>query len=142
MLVSVDPQKFLGNTIPFSTVHMATLYSSNERSVDQMNMTPVDEINALVLESDGKIVLYHTQPGCIRIFLHSKEPFYEDMCKEQNCRFYIEKCLALKNVKETLKPNQTLRIVIKKNAFSLPLHDERGNVFKPIHKKCTTKKCI
>lgn len=114
----------LGNTIPDFNLHMATMHPSNERLAILLNRRPVNAFNELLTESN--IEVYDTQPGCIHIFMHSKEPFYQEMCKENICRIYVEKCLALENVKETLIPNQTITIVIKKNAYSLPLHDRKG----------------
>lgn len=122
---TIDLQIYIGNTEPLHYSHLATLYPSNDESTDQIIETSVDALNALIEESN--IVLYDKQFGCIHLFLHSKEPIYEEICKEKNCRVYIEKCLALKNIEATLKPSQIIKIVITKNAYSLPLKDEKGN---------------
>lgn len=114
----------IGNTEQHHDTHLVTLYPSNEGSTNQIIETTVNEWNALIEESN--IVLYDMQFGCIHLFLHSKEPFYQELCEENNCRVYIEKCLSLKNVEATLKPNQTIKIVITKDAYSLPLKDGKG----------------
>ncbi|XP_071180518.1 uncharacterized protein [Mytilus edulis] len=108
----------LGNT------HLLTLFPSNEGSINRIMETTVDEYSAVIEESN--IEIYDMQFGCIHLFLHSKEPFYQELCEEKNCRIYIEKCLSLKNVEATLKPNQTIKIVITKNPYSLPLKDGKG----------------
>ncbi|VDH94676.1 Hypothetical predicted protein [Mytilus galloprovincialis] len=114
----------IGNTEQHHDTHLVTLYPSNEGSTNQIIETTVNEWNALIEESN--IVLYDMQFGCIHLFLHSKKPFYQELCEENNCLVYIEKCLSLKNVEATLKPNQTIKIVITKDAYSLPLKDGKG----------------
>lgn len=117
-----------GHTEPidiYDHMHVVTVYSSEEESTDQMNENVVEKYSVIYLRK-SRVDVVDTQPGCIHIFLHSEKPFYHELCDAENCQLYITKCLALENVKETLKPGQTVRVVIKKNAYSLPLKDEKG----------------
>lgn len=106
-------------------MHLVTVYSSEEESTDQMNVNVAEQYSVIYLR-ERRVDVVDTQPGCIHIFLHSEKPFYRELCDAENCQLYITKCLALENVKETLKPGQIVRVVIKKNAYSLPLKDDKG----------------
>ncbi|CAC5400353.1 unnamed protein product [Mytilus coruscus] len=127
-----DNDLHLGHTKPwaiFDQISMLTINSSREESTDRMNENSVNELSAVVKLNECNFDVIDIQPGCIHIFLHSEKPFYQELCDAENCRLYIKKCLALENVKETLKQGQIIRVVIKKNAYSLPLKDGKGKKF-------------
>lgn len=126
MVVQHDLQINLGRTVPL-TVHTTTIDTENSQTNYQMLTNSVDDYN--IHTDDSIISVYDIQDGCIHIFLHSRTPFYPDLCEEDNCRKYIEKYLAMPNVKETLESRQTITVVIRKNAFSIPLNKGHGKHF-------------
>ncbi|VDI27465.1 Hypothetical predicted protein [Mytilus galloprovincialis] len=115
----------IGHTVPYDIseyMHALTIGSNREESIDQMNENSEDVLSVKLSECN----IFDTQPGCIHIFLHSMKPFYKELCNAENCIMYVTKCLE--NVKETLKHEQIIRVVIKKNAYSLPLKDGNGKI--------------
>lgn len=120
----------LGQTIPWFRLDrtlMMTVTSSRDESIIRMNENSVDEYSSSVVNlRESNFDFIDTQPGCIHIFLHSDKPFYQELCNAEKCQLCITKCLAVENVKDTLKQGQIIRVVIKKNAYSLPLKDEKG----------------
>lgn len=124
--VQYDLQLNPGSTVPW-TLHSTTIYSRNNQTNDQMLRNSADDYN--IVTEDSIINVYDIQDGCIHIFLHSRTTFYPDLCEEDNCREYIEKYLAMQNVKETLEAGQTVTVAIRKNAFSIPLNKGHGKHF-------------
>lgn len=121
----------LGQTVPWGRLDrtlMMTVTSNEEESINRMNENSVDEYSSPVVNlRESNFDFIDTQRGCIHIFLHSDKPFYQELCNAENCQLCITKFLAVENVKDTLKQGQIIRVVIKKNAYRLPLKDEKGN---------------